>query len=120
MAKTICAGLEIAYTAGCLELTQRGIHKPSEGELSGIPEVTDDCPTNSATSIPVSPLNCLYFKLPTGVWLCAGSTVEQQHPALQDAGGRDRSLVGCLETTAQNGKAGCGRLETGLGSWPAC
>lgn len=82
--------------------------------------MTDDSGTSSDTSIPVSPLNCLYFKLPTAVGLCAGSTVEQQHPALQAAGGRDRSLVGCWETTAQNRKAGNRRLETELGSWPTC
>lgn len=51
--------------------------------FSGIPEVTDDCPTSSATSIPVSPINCLYFKLPTGLWWpCAGSIADQQHSAL--------------------------------------
>lgn len=49
--------------------------------------MTDDSGTSSDTSTPVSPLNCLYFKLPTAVGLCAGSTVEQQHPALQAAGG---------------------------------
>lgn len=67
MAKTFCAWLETAHTADWLELTQRDIQKPSEGALSGIPEVTDDYLTSSATSIPVLPLNCLYFKLPTAV-----------------------------------------------------
>lgn len=62
--RPFCAGLEIAHTAGWLELTQHGIQKPSKGALSGIPEVTDNCPTSSATSIPVSPLTAFISSSP--------------------------------------------------------